>query len=69
MTRRRLDDRRQCLTFERVHVRASARNNVVIRFLRPRIERDGEAWRVLRGDHAWLHRRLDRAERFPWWRL
>jgi hypothetical protein len=63
-----------------VHVRASARNNVVIPFLRPRIERerDGEAWLVLRGDHAWLHGdrrqalrdrdRLDRAERFPWWR-
>jgi hypothetical protein len=41
-------------------------------------ERDGEAWLVLRGDHAWLHGdrrqalrdrdRLDRAERFPWWR-
>ena len=43
-----------------------------------RIERDGEAWLVLRGDHAWLHGdrrqalsdrdRLDRAERVPWWR-
>jgi hypothetical protein len=41
-------------------------------------ERDGEAWLVLRCDHAWLHGdrrqalgerdRLDRAERLPWWR-
>jgi len=39
-----------------VHVRASARNNFVIRFLRPRIERelDGDGWLVHRGSHAWL---------------
>jgi hypothetical protein len=50
----------------------------LLRVVRIERERDGEAWLVLRGDHAWLHGdrrqalgerdRLDRAERFPWWR-
>jgi len=39
-----------------VHVRASTRNNFVIRFVRPRIERelDGDGWLVHRRSHAWL---------------
>ena len=39
-----------------VHVRASARNNVVIPFVRPRIERavDCDGFYVLRDDHGWL---------------
>ena len=40
-----------------VHVRASARNNVVIPLVRPRIERerDAQGWLVLLpGGHGWL---------------
>jgi hypothetical protein len=51
---------------------------IVLPVVRIERERDGEAWLVLSGDHAWLHGdrrqalgerdRLDRAERLPWWR-
>ena len=42
---------------ETLHECAGARNNFrIIRFLRPRIERelDGEGWLVHRGSHTWL---------------